>query len=306
MAALALTTTPLISIGLPVFNASRHLKAAIEAHLAQTFPDFELVISDNGSTDDTVDICLAYARRDPRIRLHRSLLNRGLNWNHRQVYLLSKGPYFRWAAADDLPDNNFLACALHNLEQHPDALAIFPRAQNIDVDGTFLPTPLDTLDLSSHDPIDRIRSVLLGTYQMTYLQGLFRRSALAALPMRWNYIGYDFILLFELAIRGRCLRSDRLVLYRRLHADQATRALHTRQTMATFEPAASPYAVPHFVWAVARIRAVLRSSLPLPARLAALALTLRHAWWHKHLMCRDLYRTVASALRLTNDTPYRL
>ena len=59
------------SIGLPVYNGEQFLAQAIESVLAQTLGDFELVISDNASTDATEDICRRYAARDARVRYHR-------------------------------------------------------------------------------------------------------------------------------------------------------------------------------------------------------------------------------------------
>src|SRR5512141_3155594 len=73
-----------VVIGLPVFNGAKYLAAAIESHLSQSFGDFELVISDNGSTDATPEICADFARRDDRLTYLRSPVNRGILWNHRR------------------------------------------------------------------------------------------------------------------------------------------------------------------------------------------------------------------------------
>src|SRR5438128_542667 len=63
--------TPRVSIGLPVYNGERYLRLALDSLLSQTFTDFELIISDNASTDGTTEICRAYAARDARIRYSR-------------------------------------------------------------------------------------------------------------------------------------------------------------------------------------------------------------------------------------------
>lgn len=63
---------PLISIGLPVYNGERHIRQALDSLLAQNYGDFELIISDNASTDETQQICLEYAARDERIRYYRN------------------------------------------------------------------------------------------------------------------------------------------------------------------------------------------------------------------------------------------
>ena len=74
---------PLVSIGLPVRNSERQIAQTIDSVLAQTLGDFELIVSDNASTDATVAVAERYMQRDPRIRLLRQSVNRGVsaNWN---------------------------------------------------------------------------------------------------------------------------------------------------------------------------------------------------------------------------------
>jgi glycosyltransferase involved in cell wall biosynthesis len=74
---------PTVSFGVPVYNGHRHLRETLDSLLAQTYSDFELIISDNASTDATPDICQEYASRDSRIQYHRQTENVGApeNWN---------------------------------------------------------------------------------------------------------------------------------------------------------------------------------------------------------------------------------
>ena len=93
---------PKITIGLPVYNGDKFLKECIESILNQTFLDFELLISDNASTDSTSEICSAYALQDKRICYSRNLKNIGMIENFKHVLDIAKGKYFMWIAADDL------------------------------------------------------------------------------------------------------------------------------------------------------------------------------------------------------------
>ena len=93
---------PKVSIGLPVYNGDEFLEKAIESILGQSFTDFELIISDNASTDKTALICQTYAARDARIRYYRNATNIGGANNGNRTFLLAQGQYFRWAAHDDL------------------------------------------------------------------------------------------------------------------------------------------------------------------------------------------------------------
>src|SRR5579875_956335 len=99
---------PHVSIGVPVYNGERYLAQALDSILAQTFSDYEIIISDNGSTDATPDICRMYAAQDPRIKFHRHDHNRGSAWNYNRVFELSSGTYFGWLSHDDVYDPRFL------------------------------------------------------------------------------------------------------------------------------------------------------------------------------------------------------
>lgn len=96
------SAVPRLSIGLPVYNGERHISAALEALLGQTYEDFELIVSDNASTDGTSEICLRYTRQDRRIRYIRQERNIGLVPNHIFVLKQARGELFKSAAHDDL------------------------------------------------------------------------------------------------------------------------------------------------------------------------------------------------------------
>lgn len=113
-------TTPKVSIGLPVFNGEDSLRLALDSLLAQTAGDFELIISDNASTDQTELICRTYAEKDARIRYIRQVVNLGAEANFLFVLERSVGEYFMWAAADDVRSSDFIALNWEFLENHPD------------------------------------------------------------------------------------------------------------------------------------------------------------------------------------------
>lgn len=92
---------PLVSIGLPTYNREKYLPQAIGSLLAQSYTNFELIISDNASTDNTINICNEYAAKDPRIKYFRNDENIGAWPNFKRVLDLSKGDFFMWAADDD-------------------------------------------------------------------------------------------------------------------------------------------------------------------------------------------------------------
>lgn len=99
---------PAVSIGMPVYNGAQYIREALDSLLAQTFTDFELIISDNASTDATQSICEEYARRDPRVSYVRQAENKGAVANFRFVLDRARADLFMWAAYDDLWAPNYL------------------------------------------------------------------------------------------------------------------------------------------------------------------------------------------------------
>jgi glycosyltransferase involved in cell wall biosynthesis len=107
---------PTVSIGMPVYNGAKYIREALDSLLAQTFTDFELIISDNASTDATQEICQEYAEQDSRIRYIRQSTNMGAMPNFTFVLDEARAEYFMWVAHDDKWSLNWLAelLAAHN------------------------------------------------------------------------------------------------------------------------------------------------------------------------------------------------
>jgi len=99
---------PQVSIGLPVYNGAKFIQEALDSLLAQSFTNFELIISDNASTDESEAICQKYVARDLRIRYVRQTENLGAIANFKFVLDEAVGEYFMWAAADDVWDKQWI------------------------------------------------------------------------------------------------------------------------------------------------------------------------------------------------------
>src|ERR1700755_2990081 len=131
---------PTLSVGLPVYNGERYLARAIDSLLNQDFEDFELIISDNGSSDRTEAICREAAARDPRVCYFRSEQNRGATWNFRRVFELSQGEFFKYAAYDDECYPTMLRrCMEAMVEGGPDVALVYTRSETIDEDSAVIP-----------------------------------------------------------------------------------------------------------------------------------------------------------------------
>src|SRR5262249_55497527 len=119
---------PLVTVGLPVYNSECYLEHSLKSLLAQTYYDFELIISDNASTDGTADICKRYAKHDSRIRYYRNETNIGLPSNFNRVFELTTTPYLKWSTADDYWAPTFLERALEIMERDPSIALCYPQA----------------------------------------------------------------------------------------------------------------------------------------------------------------------------------
>src|SRR5262249_49837857 len=130
-----MASSPRVSIGMPVRNGQRFIRLAIDSLLAQTFSDFELIICDNGSTDQTQSICEEYAVLDPRVRYFRNESNLGPAANYNRCFELSRGEYFRWHAHDDQAAPQYLAKCVELLDRDPGVVVAYPSTLVIDENG---------------------------------------------------------------------------------------------------------------------------------------------------------------------------
>jgi glycosyltransferase involved in cell wall biosynthesis len=215
--------SPRVSIGLPVYNGERFLPTALDSILAQTYTDFEIVISDNGSSDSTQAICQRYAAQDERVKYHRSEQNRGGTWNFNRVVELSRGEFFRWAAHDDVIAPTYLERCVAVLDANPDVVLAHTRVEIIDEHGVssgVYDAPAMRLD----DDRAHVRFHDVTTYhgRCHLIFGVVRRGALGRIPAYGAYGHADGVLLARLIMLGKFVQLDEPLQLMREHDDQAS------------------------------------------------------------------------------------
>lgn len=216
---------PHVSLGVPVYNAQAYVRQTLDSLLAQTYTDFELIISDNGSTDSTPDICREYAARDSRVKYFRAETNRGPAWNFNRVVELSRGRYFKWNAADDECEPTFLEKCVAVLDADPTVAVAFPLTRIINENSQTIRDNNYDIDADVADPVARFRRVMCINHRLHgahELYGLIRRDALMKTPVYEEYVRADSILLARLALLGR-FRCVREVLF--LNREHQTRSV---------------------------------------------------------------------------------
>lgn len=199
----AASDNPLLTIGLPVFNGENFLTEALKSILGQTFQDFELVISDNASTDGTEAICRSYCERDARVRYIRHAENRGAGANFNDLPGLARGRYFKWAAHDDVLDPQFLEKCIAFLEGNPAATLCFSLVKAIDADGNTLKLVDRNLrNIGSSNPAKRFSDIAVEHHACFEVFGVIRTEALRRTDLHLPFRGSDRALLAELALLG--------------------------------------------------------------------------------------------------------
>jgi glycosyltransferase involved in cell wall biosynthesis len=209
-----------VSIGMPVYNGEKFIEQALDCLLEQTFTDFELIISDNASTDATESICRNYANRDSRIKYFRQDENLGALRNFQFVLDESVGEYFMWAACDDKWHIDWIASLYKKLELTKNS-AVFGKLIQIDEFSRVIPHPATTNQFHfSGSVVNRKISFFLefeGKGKANLFYCLFKRKNLENI----NFLEYeqDYYALFDLLNNVSFLSIDDVFLYKRIHSN---------------------------------------------------------------------------------------
>lgn len=181
--------TPRVSIGMPVFNNAATLAAAVNSILAQTEQDFEIILSDDGSTDGSWALCQSLAKDEPRIRCYRQPVNLFYE-NFRFTLDQARAPYFAWLAGDDIRMPEFIARCAQVLDERPDVVACVPKCRFM-VDGRPDEVTRGTAPLTGaweENAVRYLRTVYCNSRQY----GVFRTEALRRSAPDRVMFAYDF------------------------------------------------------------------------------------------------------------------
>ena len=206
-----------VSIGLPVYNGEQFIRKRIECLLNQTISDFELIISDNASTDSTSDICNEYLKKDKRIHYIKQKKNMGPLWNLNFVLGEAKSDYFVWAAVDDIWESNFLEKNLEILKANKNVVCSMSKTKfygnsnnsKDEINKAFRNftrklkeslKPVDTISLKgSYEQKVRL---CLKRSKMHPIYGVFRTDALRHGIVTNQFVGNDLAMILNVLKHG--------------------------------------------------------------------------------------------------------
>jgi len=196
-----MNTAPRLSIGLPVYNGEDNVADSLDALLGQSYEDFELIISDNASTDGTAEICRQYEKQDSRIRYIRQPYNIGRVPNHNFVIEQASGQLFKWAACQDLYARELLERCVEVLDAQPHVVLAHSRSAMIDSSGAVVKLTGAPDAVTSRRAPERFWSVLVNG-EGDNLYGIIRTEVLRRMPRHGSYHFADRAFTAELALNG--------------------------------------------------------------------------------------------------------
>lgn len=206
---------PKVSINLPIYNGARSLRRRLDSFIEQTFDDFQVIITDNASTDETQDICLEYAAKDPRFIYHRNHRNMGFDFSYRRGVMNCLGSdYMVYASHGDYWKPEFLELCVRALEQEPEAVLAYSHCVFFNQAGEEH-LYKDDFTIAGDSPT-RYLTILARLGMCTAYYGLIRTSALAEVEwvMKMAFAATDNGVLASLALLGSFIQIDQPLFYR--------------------------------------------------------------------------------------------
>ena len=283
---------------MPVYNGAATIGASIEALLAQTFGDFELIVSDNASTDSTGAVVQALACRDARIRYVRQATNVGANKNYSFVAGAAGGDYLKWASASDWCAPTFLERCLMALERDVGAVLAVPRTRLFEGDlsnARDYPHDVEVLDPTPAGRLVHLNRVIQLNNAMN---GLIRLAALRRTRLIEPYEQADMVLMGHLALLGKFLLVDEPLFYRRMEPSTATALQDPDAVRRHIFPRPTSRALlqqwkRHAGW----FRAAFAAPMPAAERVRVLRYLARGLYWDRQVLAADLGGVWRCAIR---------
>lgn len=287
----------MVSVGIPVYNGAGRLRQALDSILAQTLTEFEVIISDNGSTDATPTICAEYAARDPRIRVFRQTRNLGLprNWNF--VARQACGEYFKWASCNDWLSPDMLAACVSCLQMDPSAVLAFGGTALIDADGRILKTHEGDFALLGDSPSARFCEICERLGLNNAVNGVIRRDALLRTGLIRPYPASDYVLMAELALQGKFKLLPQTLFYRRTDPTSITTGLQRIERLRLHNPRCRGTESIELRRHIDLMTVALTTKdVRVTERLKSLLIAVRHAVWARQQIAADLAESLRALL----------
>lgn len=209
---------PLLSFLVPIRNSEAVLPRLLDSLLAQDFPDFEVIISDNASTDRTPEIGQAYARQDKRVRYHQNPENIGINANFNQLIDMARGKYMRWIGGDDYLEPEYARKCIAALQARPDAIGVTSYQDFTDDEGNLSYYEYAGRRLDYPRPYQRYgRMLWFMVNDYRYIDPIYtmmRREVLQKIGGHRHVLSADQVMAVEISLEGPFIHVPKCLAHR--------------------------------------------------------------------------------------------
>ncbi|MGE0099195.1 MAG: glycosyltransferase family 2 protein [Hydrogenophaga sp.] len=281
---------PRVSIGMPIYNGALTIAETMESLLAQSFTDFEIIVSDNASTDHGVEIVKAFQQRDARIRLIQQPVNLGANGNFSAVVDAAEGEYFKWSTCSDLCSSSFLQASVDLLDRHPEVVLAAPKTQLFTSDSKEVTPYTQDIEIRDTTPAARFKRLVETLKLNNAMNGLIRTQALRyKRPAIDHYLKADIVMVSCLALQGQFRIAPEAIFLRRMDPATSTSLMSPEDDIKHHYPVMSSRAL-FPTWRLYRgwWRAVQQAPVPLEDRRFAHRYLLRMCNWERKEFLHDL------------------
>lgn len=221
---------------MPVYNGEESIAESLNSLLAQTYTDFELIISDNASTDGTESICRSYADKDKRVIYKRNKKNIGIAKNYNVLVDYARGKYFKWASANDVCKPTMLEKCVKVLEERKDVVLCYPETVLFGEDKNMVEKYTDNMDLQDTKPSQRFKKYIDRVKLNNVMNGLIRLDVLKKTPLNKEHFSTDLNFTAELTLYGKFVEVHEPLFYRRMDDQTLTSLKSEEEATRCFHP----------------------------------------------------------------------
>lgn len=274
---------------MPAYNSAGTIGSTIEGILGQSFGDFELIISDNASTDQTRHVVEEFRSRDPRIRYERQSVNIGANANYSHVVRLARGELFKWCSSSDWCAPTFLERCMTELLAHDDTVLVAPRTRLFQGDPRTSQDYAFDIEILDEAPLERFARLYSTLRLNNAMNGLIRKSALLRTRLVESYLSADVVLMGHLALLGKFRLLPERLLYRRMEAAFATslqdpeavlKHHYPQLDLRTLLQGSKRY--------IGRVRSALATPMPIDQKVRSLVYVAKTCYWEREAIREDV------------------
>lgn len=224
-----------VTIGMPVYNAERYIMEALQSLVGQTYSDFEIIICDNASTDETFNICHEFCKKHKNITVIKNEKNIGAAANFNLVASKAKSEYFKWASYDDICHRDLIKKCVEFLDKNKDVDLCYSVAGRIDENGSHLDDYQFDLNTMSDKRWERFSDLIVKRHNCHFVFGVFRTKELKNTCLILSHEGSDRILLGEIGLAGKMYEIPEVLFFRRDHPNVSMR-IERQNRIAWFDP----------------------------------------------------------------------